>query len=59
MSCATPDAEIYFTRDGSLPTPTNGTLYTAVIDDDTTDTIRAIAYKSGITASDVAQLELS
>ncbi len=59
IACATPGAAIYWTRDGTLPTPLNGTLYAAPFDDDTTDTLRAAAYKDGLAASDCARLALS
>ncbi len=41
----TVDAEIYYTTDGSAPSETNGTLYSAPIHIDTTAVVRAIAYK--------------
>jgi hypothetical protein len=59
MTCATSGASIYWTRDGTLPTPTNGSLYTAPVDDTSTDLILAIAYKSGQPASDCARLQLA
>lgn len=36
-------AQIFYTTDGSIPTPDNGTLYTAPINVDTTMTIKAVA----------------
>jgi hypothetical protein len=47
----TPGASIRYTTDGSLPSATHGTLYTGPIAVSTTTTLRAIAYKSGMTPS--------
>lgn len=43
----TPGALIRYTRDGSLPTLTNGSTYTAPINISTTTNVRAIAYLNG------------
>ena len=57
MSTSPSDAEIYYTTDGSTPSKTNGTKYTAAMFQMPAAenvTIKAIAYKDGWTASDVA-----
>jgi hypothetical protein len=53
ISCATEGAAIYYTTDGSTPSATNGTLYTAPIEILETTTIKAIAVKEGQTDSPV------
>ncbi len=52
ISCATSGATIRYTKDGSTPTETS-TLYSAPISITTTTTLKAKAWKSGWTASDV------
>ena len=47
ITTATAGAEIYYTTDGSVPTPSNGTLYTAPVGVDTTTTLRAAAFLPG------------
>jgi glucose/arabinose dehydrogenase len=54
ISTTTPDASIRYTTDGSTPTTTTGTVYTGPVTVSTTATLRAIAYKSGLTNSAVA-----
>lgn len=54
LTSGTAEASIYYTTDGSLPTPTNGTLYSAPFSTGSV-TIRAVATKSGLAASDTAQ----
>ncbi len=49
----TPGASIRYTTDGSTPTTTSGTLFTAPIPVTKGTTITAIAYKSGMTTSGV------
>ena len=49
----TPGASIRYTTDGSTPSETSGTLFTAPIPVTKGLTITAIAYKSGMTASKV------
>ncbi|MBE3070043.1 MAG: lamin tail domain-containing protein, partial [Planctomycetes bacterium] len=49
----TPLATIYYTTDGTLPGPTNGTVYTAPIPILTTSVIRAVAVREGWEPSDV------
>lgn len=44
LASATTGAKIYYTTDGSDPSSTNGTLYSAAIPVSTTTTIKAIAY---------------
>lgn len=47
ITSETEGAEVYYTTDGSDPSDTNGTLYTAQVRVDRTMTIRAIAYAEG------------
>jgi hypothetical protein len=53
ITTMTAGASIRYTTDGSLPTPTNGTLYTGPINVATTTTLRAIAYKDGWVSTNV------
>ncbi len=53
ISCATTGAEIYYTLDGSVPSKTNGTLYSGAISLTSTATIKAIAYKDGAYPSEI------
>ncbi len=46
LNVETPEAVIYYTRNGSNPTPQTGQLYTGPITVDTTSSIRAAAFKS-------------
>jgi hypothetical protein len=54
ISSATSGATIRYTTDGTTPTSTTGTVYSAAIAVSSTTTLRAIAYKSGYTDSAVA-----
>lgn len=51
LSCKTTGATIYYTTDGSDPTTSNGTVYTAPITITNSTIIKAIAYKDGISSS--------
>jgi len=51
--CPTAASSIRYTTDGTNPSETIGTLYTAPINVTSTTTIKAIAYKSGMTNSTV------
>jgi hypothetical protein len=56
LSCATPDAQIYYTTNGDMPTLTNATLYTgpftiAGASNRAAIPIRAVAFKSGLLPS--------
>jgi alpha-tubulin suppressor-like RCC1 family protein len=53
MSTTTAEAAIRYTTDGSTPTPTSGTVYTAPVHVGTTTTFQAVAYRSGWTTSPV------
>ncbi len=50
---ATPDADIYYTRDGSVPNPENGTRYTEPIPLLTTTVLRAAAFKEPLHPTNV------
>lgn len=52
LACGTNGAALYYTTDGTLPTPTNGTLYTAPINPPST-MLRVVGYKTNLIASDV------
>ena len=54
ISCATEDATIYYTTDGSTPTA-QSTAYSEPISVSTTTTIKAIAIKSGWMNSEIAE----
>lgn len=53
MSSSVPDADIYYTSDGSIPSASHGTLYTVPISIETTSVIRAIAVKYEQTPSKI------
>jgi len=54
LSTATPDAEIRYTTDGSTPTETTGTVYSAPINISGTTVLRAAAFKAGYEPSPTA-----
>ncbi len=57
VSCTTPDALIYYTTDGATPTD-QSQLYTApVVLEAGQYTMKAIAYKAGMTPSEVASVD--
>jgi hypothetical protein len=53
ISTITPGATIRYTTDGSLPTSTNGSVYSGPINIATTTNIRAAAFVSGFTSTNV------
>lgn len=55
IACATSGAAIYYTTNGTLPTPTSGTLYSDNFEPGDVTLIRAVATKSGLATSDTAQ----
>jgi hypothetical protein len=54
ISTTTSGASIRYTTDGSTPSETAGTLYSGAVSVGATDTLKAIAYKSGMTDSSIA-----
>ena len=56
ISTATSGASIRYTTDGSTPSETAGTVYSAPITVSSTETVKAIAYESGMTDSSVASV---
>jgi hypothetical protein len=54
ISTATSGASTRYTTDGSTPSSTVGTLYTAPVSVSSSETINAISYKTGMTDSAVA-----
>jgi hypothetical protein len=53
ISSTTSGASIRYTLDGSTPTSTTGTVYSGAVTIGSTATLKAIAYKSGMTDSSV------
>lgn len=53
ITTQTPDAAVYYTTDGSAPTPGAGTLYTGPITIDHSTVLRAMAAKSGYLPTNV------
>ena len=53
ITSLTPGATIRYTLDGTKPSETQGTVYTAPVAIDTTATLRAIAYKAGALSTNV------
>ena len=53
VTTATANATIYFTTNGSVPSPTNGFLYTGPIPISRTTSLRAVAHKAGFEPSNV------
>lgn len=59
MTCSTSGAQIWFTTDGTLPAAgINGTLYTTPVDVHDAAVVRAVAFKSGLSAGDGAWYEV-
>ena len=56
ISCATTGATIKYTTDDSTPSATNGTLYSGAITVSTSLALKAIAYKTGMTDSDISSI---
>lgn len=54
LTSETPGATIRYTSNGEAPTSTSGTVYSAQVSVNTTMTIKAIAYKSGLDDSDIS-----
>ena len=54
LSCATAGASIRYTLDGTTPSETVGTAYSGPVSVVATGTLRAIAYKAGMTTSGVS-----
>lgn len=59
LTCATAGASIYYTTDGTYPTPDNGTLYAAPFNaPELGTTIRAAGYKTGLNPGDCLEFTL-
>ena len=55
LTCATEEATIRYTIDGSAPSKTVGTVYSSAIAISANTTIKAIAYKDGMEDSEIAE----
>jgi hypothetical protein len=53
ISCATPGAAIRYSLDGTVPTESNGTVYTSSITLAQTTTVRAVAFHDNLGSSDL------
>lgn len=54
IASATPGATIRYTTNGTVPTSTTGTVYSGPVAVSSTGTLKAIAYKTGLTPSAVS-----
>ena len=54
ITCTTSSATIRYTTDGGTPSSTHGTVYTGPVTISSSKTLKAVAYKSGMTNSAVA-----
>ncbi len=59
ISTATSGASIYYTTDGTTPTPENGTLYSGAFTVSETTTVKAIAIAAGYDDSNVTTSEIN
>jgi hypothetical protein len=60
LTCATPGAAIRYTLDGTYPTPTNGTIYTGLMElPEAGTTVRAAAYKEGLNPGDCLEFTIT
>lgn len=60
LNCATSGAAIYYTTDGTYPTPENGTLYSAPFTEPDDGTlVRAAAYKAGLNPGDCLEFTIT
>jgi phi13 family phage major tail protein len=61
LTCATSGASIYYTTDGTVPSATNGTLYSTQIScaDPSNTCIKAVAVKTDYTTSDILELYIT
>ncbi len=57
ISSNTPGATIRYTTDGSLPSPTSGTIYSSPFTVSVSQTIKAVAYKTGWTISAITKAD--
>jgi len=53
ISCATPGVTMRYTTDGTTPSATVGTIYSSPVSISSTTTLKAIAYKTGLSNSAV------
>lgn len=53
ITCSDGAATIMYTTDGSTPTQTNGTAYTAAFAINKTTTVKAVAYRAGLSDSSI------
>ena len=59
IGATTRDASVYYTLDGSVPTESNGTLYTGPFSISETTTIKARSFKAGQAPSEVVAVEFT
>lgn len=53
LDCEVDDAQIYYTLNGDIPTPANGTRYEGAISIEQTTVVRARAYREGMLFSEI------
>lgn len=59
ITCPTPESDIYFTLDETVPSKDNGTLYAEPFTLSGDATVKAIAVKEGLLDSEIAVLEIA